>query len=59
MQQLGGDQVLESFVTDERGQTAVEYATVLLIVVAVVGVLVAVDWPGMISSLLNQITAAV
>jgi Flp pilus assembly pilin Flp len=59
MQQLGGAQVLERFVRDERGQTAVEYATVLLIVVAVVGVLAAINWQGMIGTLLDQISAAI
>jgi Flp pilus assembly pilin Flp len=59
MQHVGEGRVLERFVKDERGQTAVEYATVLVIVVAVVGVLVAVDWAGMISTLLNQISVAV
>ncbi|MCW3049905.1 MAG: hypothetical protein JWO74_4189 [Solirubrobacterales bacterium] len=51
--------MLERFVRDERGQTAVEYATVLLIVVAVVGVLAAINWQGMIGTLLDQISAAI
>jgi hypothetical protein len=34
----------------------VEYATVLLIVVAVVDLVAAIHWPGMISMLLDQIT---
>jgi Flp pilus assembly pilin Flp len=46
------------FLKDERGQTAVEYALVLLIVVAVVAVVAAVDWSTLINSLLDQIKAA-